>query len=93
MAKPTVYISDHLLLQAREAWAREAGVWYEDVGTSELVRVALQKLALAPARPEASERGRLETLAALRAARAALEDLERTLQTMKPVKRHARRIR
>jgi hypothetical protein len=91
MARITVFISDDVLFQAESHYVRtRCGVGI-GVNRSHMVTEALKVWAAEPARPEASQRGRIETLRTLRAAREALDELEQGLTQGRPVKRRVRR--
>ena len=92
MARVTVHIPDDLLDRAVATYAVGNNLELGKVKVSRVLQVALGEYTHGPARPEASGRGRTETLRSLRAARQALDDLERGLTQTSPVRRHVRRV-
>lgn len=92
MPKISVYVPDHMLSRAR-MHAEQRRLQGDPGGSvSALVQMGLTVVLDEGARPDVSDRGRIETLRATRAARQALRDLEATLTQRAPVRRRVRRV-
>jgi hypothetical protein len=91
MARITVFIADDVLAAADYHYLKTSAGNGASVNRSHMVSLALYDWACERARPEASERGRIETLRTLRAAREALDELEQGLTQARPVRRRVRR--
>lgn len=91
MARITVFISDDVLEAADFHYLKSALARGASINRSHMVTEALKAWSAERARPEASQRGRTETLRSVRAAQAALRDVEAGLTQAKPVRRSVRR--
>lgn len=91
MARVTVYIADGVLYDADKRYLETAPPGTVSPNRSFMVSDALNGWRRPAARPEISERGRIEALRCVRALSDALLDVDLALTQAKPVKRRVRR--